>query len=237
MFCLFVKLSRKHKKTKQTKKTEHLKTCEWHIRSCIGLIYLKLQLEALEKFSTSTVNNLMTIPRLFQFGKESFSTDSYDEQLAIAMVSVSEWNDQEPKHLTEEKEKDNMWNTNNNNNRNDTSNNNNSRSRPRKNIQNSKFVGAKLNESQQFAIAKSIVYPVSLIQGPPGTGKTVTAAKIVEYLCDNTRRRQDRGLIVIVVNTHLGCDNVLKKLLDCNALLQNEIARMSNPQSIEKGVC
>jgi superfamily I DNA and/or RNA helicase len=38
-----------------------------------------------------------------------------------------------------------------------------------------------INNSQELAVTKAIINPVSLIIGPPGTGKTLTAVEIVKY--------------------------------------------------------
>ncbi len=95
----------------------------------------------------------------------------------------------------------------------------------------SKLQEYNLNDSPQASIAKSLIYPISLIQGPPGTGKTYTLSYLCEFIINN-KYKQDDEIIVITAHSHSACDQILEciiKIID-----ENKIVRFGSINKIGK---
>lgn len=92
-----------------------------------------------------------------------------------------------------------------------------------------------LNESQREAIAKALVYPISLIQGPPGTGKTLTLSHLCSFILGN-RHKESHEIIVVVAHSNAACDRILESLISLKNLKipQNRIVRFGSMSKIAK---
>lgn len=66
---------------------------------------------------------------------------------------------------------------------------------------------AKLNPSQERAVALAVERPLLLIQGPPGTGKTVTSAAIIHRLSKLKRNR-----ILVCAPLNVAADHLADKI-------------------------
>ena len=94
----------------------------------------------------------------------------------------------------------------------------------------------RLNDSQQSAIAKSLIYPISLIQGPPGTGKTYTLSHLCSIILTNGLK-QDYELIIITAHSHAACDRILEVFENNNnlkSIVKTRISRFGAVNKIRK---
>ncbi|HEX2938570.1 MAG TPA: AAA domain-containing protein, partial [Ruminiclostridium sp.] len=100
-----------------------------------------------------------------------------------------------------------------------------------------KYFNQKLNDSQRYAVEKSIYSnSISLIQGPPGTGKTSVISEILQQILAKSAPSDIPPKILVVSQSHTAVDNILEGISSWNKQDKVRVVRIGKKSKVSKDV-